>query len=364
MAMPPGIQEDSFEAHHQRRNRAWEQGAAPAISIVMIGHRRADLLARAIESLERHCASGDWELVLIRNGASPEVAQLASSLLAAERFPFSVVSIPEHRPGAARNFGLRAARAPLLFFLDDDIECFQDVVSAAIEIFSREDVMAAGGANLTPPVSGALERATGGVMASRLGAASMRRRYRPGPEGPDTEHGLILCNLAVKREVFESERGFATHLVSNEENVLLQRLEEKGGKLWSSPRLAVHHRRRDTWSGLCSQAFKYGGGRAQNILLVPESLRALYFLPLFLLLYLAFLPSLALSFGGAAFLPLGLYLALGLFHAFFQTLRQRDPAHLLAPVVFPCIHLAYGLGFARALLIWGIRRKKLREHAV
>lgn len=347
-------------------NRPWNDAPAPPLTVVMIGHRRADLLRRAIESVEKQSAPGSFELVLIINGGgqggSRAVSLLADELLAAGRFPLAVVRIPEQRPGAARNYGVRAARAPLLFFLDDDIECFQDVVAAALELFRDPSVQAAGGANLTPPGSGALERATGGVMASLLGAASMRLRYATSPEGPSNEHGLILCNLAVRKAVFESERGFAAHLISNEENVLLQRLEGKGGRLWSSPRLAVHHRRRDTWAGLCSQAAKYGAGRAQNLLLVPETFSFLYFLPLLLLAYLALLPLLAAHLGPAAWLPFALYAGPAALHAAGLSLLRRDPAHLLALAVFPCVHLSYGAGFARALLLWGLRRKKLEEH--
>lgn len=347
-------------------NSVWKAAAIPPLTVVMIGHRRADLLQKAIESLERHSAPGCFELVLIINGGgeggSRGVNELAEALLRRAAFPLAVVRIPECRPGAARNHGVRLARSPLLFFLDDDIECFQDVVSAALNIFADPAILAAGGANLTPPGSGALERATGGMMASRLGAASMRRRYTNLPEGPANEHGLILCNLAVRRAVFEGERGFAAHLISNEENVLLQGLEGKGGLLWSSPRLAVHHKRRDTWRGLASQAAKYGAGRAQNLLLVPETLRALYFLPLAFLAYLFLLPFLEAQLGPAAWAPFAGYLSLTCLHSVFLSLWRRDPAHLLGALVFPVVHLSYGVGFARALLLWGLRRKKLQEH--
>src|SRR5687767_12137592 len=105
-------------------NRSWEAARSPSVSIVMIGHRRADLLSRAIESVATHSRGAPWEMVLIINGGgagkSRSVDELATSLLAAERFPLAVVRIPECRPGAARNFGVKVARAPLLFFLDDD----------------------------------------------------------------------------------------------------------------------------------------------------------------------------------------------------------------------------------------------------
>ncbi len=345
-------------------NRLWrDMPALPAVSVVMIGHRSAALLSRAVFSLLRHTAGKEWELVLIVNGDCAEVADWARELRQSERVAMTVVHVSERRPGAARNAGVREARAPVLFFLDDDIECFQYVVGAAIELFRDPALEAAGGANLTPPGSGALERATGGVMGSWLGAARMRRRYRVTREGAADEHGLILCNLAVRRQVFEAERGFASHLISNEENVLLQRLAAKGARLWASPRLAVYHCRRGTWRGTMSQAAKYGAGRAQNLLLIPETLRPLYFLPLLFSLYVATLPLLEPLFGATYFLPLALYLALTASASLLRAVAGRDSAELLGFLVYPAVHLAYGWGFLRALAAWARRREELREHA-
>lgn len=219
--------------------------------------------------------------------------------------------------------------------------------------------MAAGGANLTPPESGALERATGAVMQTYFGAASMRARYRSGVERVAGEHGLILCNLAVRKAVFDAQGGFAPRLVSNEENLLLQRLEADGAKLLHSPRLAVYHRRRDSWRGVAEQAAKYGGGRAQNILLLPASFRLLYLVPALFLCYLAAFPFASAWLGPVVALPAALYAILAFAHGAAGFARSRDRAYLLLPLVFPVVHLAYGFGFLRACLGWGLRRKKL-----
>jgi GT2 family glycosyltransferase len=321
----------------------------------MIGHRSVDMLSRAIRSLTQH-SMGNWELVLVVNGDSPAVGDFATSLLHSEHFPLAVVRISERRPGAARNAALRVARAPVLLFLDDDIECFQDITGATAALFEDQSLMAAGGANLTPPESGALERATGGVMSSFWGAAWMSRRYRLTKEGEADEHSLILCNLAIRKEVFQSEDGFNSQLISNEENVLLQRLALKGARLLSSPSLAVYHRRRKTWRGVCSQASKYGSGRAQNLFLVPESLSILYFLPLFLTLYSLALPTLVGNFGLAATYPLIFYFALAIGSGSLRAFSSRDFAQLLGVLVMPAVHVSYSCGFMRVPIAWAWRR--------
>lgn len=342
-------------------NEHWSKSSPPKVSVVVLGFKSETLLEKALSSLRAHSSSQiSWELILVLNGASQAVRELGL-LQINEALPVRVLEIAASRPGAARNRGVRVARGEVILFLDDDTEIFQDLLEPIQEIFANPQVVAAGGPNLTPPASGALERATGQAMAVWFGSGGMHKRYGGAAEGPASEHSLILCNLAVRRDLFLAQKGFATHLISNEENVLLQRLEAEGGLLWHSERLAVHHRRRNTWAGLWEQAGKYGSGRAQNLLLLPQTVRLQYFLPSLFLLYLLLLP---LYGSEALFLPAYAYVALSLFYAFSSFLRQADPGLLLQLFVFPLLHLGYGYGFLRALGSWGFRRKELLKHAI
>ena len=59
------------------------------------------------------------------------------------------------------------------------------------------------------------------------------------------ERHLILCNLAVRRRVFEAGIRFPV-LFGGEENVLMGRADHQGFQLRYVPELWVHHRRRTT----------------------------------------------------------------------------------------------------------------------
>ena len=153
----------------------------------------------------------------------------------------------------------------------------------------------------------------------------------------------------------------SSDLISNEENVLLQRLTQRGEKLLSSPRLAVFHHRRNSWAGIALQAIKYGSGRAQNLLLLPETFRLLYFIPALFIFYLILLPFWLFLAGGASLLPLGCYVVLFLGSSIYFAIRDSDPAQLLGIGVAFCVHLSYGLGFIQAGIFWLRQRERLKE---
>jgi glycosyltransferase involved in cell wall biosynthesis len=80
-------------------------------------HNRADVLPRAIESvLDQELR--EFELIIVDDGSSDDSADVARSF-ADERV--RVVRLEANRGGnVARNEGIRAARAPLIAFLDSD----------------------------------------------------------------------------------------------------------------------------------------------------------------------------------------------------------------------------------------------------
>ncbi len=316
----------------------------------MIGHRSAALLRRALASLFRNADPENYELILLVNGSDAAVLPLAEQALMCSPVATLLLRTDEVRPGLARTLAVPYARGEVVLFLDDDVEIYQDVVARAAELFQNPELMAAGGANLTPPGSGALGRASGAVLESFWGTLAMRFRYREVTETKEcTEHSLILCNLAVRRSVLTGFGGFPYGmLVSNEENVLLQQLSQAGKKMIVDPGLAVYHRRRDSWSGIAEQSRKYGHGRGQNILVLPESMRPLYFLPSLLLL------------SCWSFVPLVLYFLIGSLFAVRRFLKHGDWAVLcLQPLIYPVVHFSYGMGFLIALAKWGWRREVL-----
>lgn len=90
----------------------------PKVSVVIpVGPGHAQYLPEALESLVGQTMR-EWEVVIASDGDHD------ANLLVTERFPFARFYLTDaygrKGPGAARNVGLRNARAPLVLFLDAD----------------------------------------------------------------------------------------------------------------------------------------------------------------------------------------------------------------------------------------------------
>jgi glycosyltransferase involved in cell wall biosynthesis len=89
----------------------------PIISVILPVHNRADVLGRAIQSVLDQTLR-DFELVIVDDGSKDESVPVARSF---DDPRIQVVELGRNRGGnVARNTGVRAARAPLIAFLDSD----------------------------------------------------------------------------------------------------------------------------------------------------------------------------------------------------------------------------------------------------
>jgi len=85
------------------------------VSIIIPTHNRAGFLAQAIDSVLAQ-TYGNFELIVVDDGSTDETQALLAS------YGKALVSLRQENrgPAAARNAGIRAARHPLLAFLDSD----------------------------------------------------------------------------------------------------------------------------------------------------------------------------------------------------------------------------------------------------
>ncbi len=317
--------------------------AEPATSVVVVSCERVRALAECLDSLAAQTAE-DFEVVVVCNDASPAVAAVVEARLGEQ------VRRVELGPGItvseARNHGVAAARAKVLYFIDADVLVPPDTLAELGRASAEHrSVDIFGGPNLTPPDDPDFAQLTGEILASPWGTGVTRVRYAKAPAQPATERHLILCNLAVRRSVFEAGISFPV-LFGGEENVLMGHADRQGFKLRYLPELWVYHRRRATFRDYVAQVYRYGCGRALALRFAPRTFHPAYLVPVGFTGYLLALPVLAMA-GPVAALPLGVYGAAVSVESVRIAVRRRAPRWLpVLPPLFLVTHVTYAVGLA------------------
>lgn len=106
----------------------------PRVSVILPVHNRADVLARAIESVLGQ-ELREFELIVVDDGSTD------ASVAAVEAFEddrIRLIRFDTNRGGnVARNEGIRAARAPLIAFLDSDDRYLPNKLAQTLGAFDR-----------------------------------------------------------------------------------------------------------------------------------------------------------------------------------------------------------------------------------
>lgn len=125
-------------------------GDQPIISVIVCTHNpRADYLERVLAALSQQTLDRAlYEIIIVDNNSAPAIASARADRVIAE---------PRQGVSFARQTGVRAARAPLICFVDDDNVLDTHYLEAALAIAEREPQLGAfGGAahadpETTPP---------------------------------------------------------------------------------------------------------------------------------------------------------------------------------------------------------------------
>lgn len=260
----------------------------------------------------------------------------------------------------ARNIGVKSVVCEIIYFMDDDAFIQENNVEIISEKFDKyPSIGVLGGPNLTPPDSNGFQTATGIMFSTYLLSWKMSRRYLPkGSDRYTDDSELILCNLAVKKSLFEKYNlNFEKILHYNEENLLIEQLKKNNVKILYSPDLKVFHHRRKSLFPFILQVFNSGKGRALMTFFMPSSLRVLHLFPSLFVLYIS-----ALLFGKMTFILLLIYILLSIYNVLSALILYNKPVKdcfLLFIIAFVS-HLSYGIGFIAGIIqgsLWKIMKR-------
>jgi succinoglycan biosynthesis protein ExoA len=302
------------------------------------------------------------KISVILISAKREECDEALLALANADFPagdIEIIVAQGQSPSAQRNEAAKRASGEFLLFLDNDSLIHPKLFHYYADALAYENgIGVVGGPALHRSEGSRFQRAVAEVLSSPLALGPFHARYTAsGLVRPTTERELILCNMLIRRDLFQQEGGFHPELYPNEENEFLNRVQAKT-KIYFHPLATCFRAAPSSPPAFVHKMFRYGAGRAKHMLLFPRFRDKIFLVPTafaFLVLSVPFLSAAAAGLVGLLFLA---YAALGLFAALYPALRERRPGMLiLMPLLFFCCHLSYGVGLLCGLLRQPFLRK-------
>jgi len=217
----------------------------PLISAVVCTHNRATQLRRALASLAAQTLPADrYEIVVVDNASTDATRDLVTRELAGLpqlRYVFE----PALGVSRARNAGWRAARAPLVAYLDDDAVAAPDWLARATSAFALlKPAPACLGGPVLPIWEAPRPAWLPDALLPYLTVLELGQGSGPMPRGKF----LYGTNSVFPRERLAEIGGYAPELGpigrwhrSGEDTFVQKQLRDRGHLLWYEPSLRVQH---------------------------------------------------------------------------------------------------------------------------
>jgi glycosyltransferase involved in cell wall biosynthesis len=197
------------------------------VSVVVPTYNRQAILSRTLDSLLRQkTESVEYEVIVVDNNSSDGTRALVETYV---RQSPQVKYLLETRRGVshARNTGIAAARAPIIAFIDDDVEAGPTWIATLKQVLDAHPEIDCIGGLITPrwsaPPPSWLTPLFWGPVALQA--------HRGPPPYFDADHAtrcLMTANFSCRRDALEKVGGFSPDYFRDEDRELQLRLWAAG----------------------------------------------------------------------------------------------------------------------------------------
>jgi glucosyl-dolichyl phosphate glucuronosyltransferase len=200
----------------------------PAASVIVATYNRARRLERALESLARQRAHDfTYEVLVADNNSNDDTPEVVRRI--SHRYPdvhIEYIFVPEQGVSYARNAAVTCARAPLVAFIDDDVEAADDWLSSMIEAFAQHPEVACIGGRVRPRWT---TPRPSWLTGEHVGALALQEWLTPMSFSRTAAlHCLATENFGCRRSVFEELGFFSTAFPRGEDREFQLRLWQAG----------------------------------------------------------------------------------------------------------------------------------------
>jgi glycosyltransferase involved in cell wall biosynthesis len=213
----------------RRRTETVDMANEPLLaSVIVATYNRARQLERALESLVRQRVDRfTYEILVVDNNSTDDTSEVVRRI--ARRYPDARIEylfVREQGVSHARNAGIVHARAPLIAFIDDDVEAADDWLARMVGAFAEHPEVACVGGQVRP-------RWTTGrpswLTEDHFGPLALQTWSRPFLlSRAAAERCLATENFGCRRAVFEEVGLFSAAFPRGEDREFQLRLWQAG----------------------------------------------------------------------------------------------------------------------------------------
>jgi glucosyl-dolichyl phosphate glucuronosyltransferase len=206
------------------------------ISVVVPTYNRRQLLAKTLESLiGQRAASVRYEVLVVDNNSTDDTRSVVETFTqrwSAIRYLFE----PRRGVSHARNTGIAAASAPIVAFIDDDVEADPSWIRNIKQAFDdHPDIDCLGGA-----IRGHFpEQPPAWFTPSHWAPLALQEDKRPTWDAEHASGCLPTANFACRRAALEEVGGFAPEFLRSQDHEIELRLWAAGKRGLYVPEIVV-----------------------------------------------------------------------------------------------------------------------------
>lgn len=334
----------------------------PFVSVIIPTRNEERYLAPCLTSLLAGTYPPELLETLIVDGRSDDRTCEIARQYAVSNASIKLLDNPARVVPNAMNIGIRAARGRIIVRLDAHARYPSDYIEQLVRWLLQLGAENVGGVCIARPASDSPQaRAVACILSHRFGVGDSQ--FRVGGLSTPVEVDTVPFGC-YRREVFDRVGGYDELFVRNQDDELNARLKKAGGRIFLVPGIKTEYFTRPSLRKMASMLYQYGYYKPLVALKLgrPATWRQLAppaFTAALLLLPCAFLA-----------LPWTVYVWTGtlVVHTGLNILVSVGIARRHGWSVLPCLlagflwgHLAYGWGYLRGLVNFGLLRRHLRS---
>lgn len=320
----------------------------PYVSFAVVAYNAQACLSSLLSDLaEQDYPADRLEALLIDSASTDGTRAVMESFAARAPMRVRVLDNPKRWLAPGINIALDAAGGELFVRLDAHARIPKDFISKNVAAIERGEDIVGGHVDGSAPKTSWQAVLTALDISRFAGGAAP---FRNAGEARDVD---TLAYAMYRRSVYDRVGRYDERLCRTEDNEMHYRMRQAGYRFRYCPEICSYHTARPSLKGQLRQKWGNGLWVGRTIRVSPRCFAPRHFVPV--LFVLALLTGAVLALCGA-WMPLGLLLLVyGLADIFFSIRAaaavpaDRTLCLVALPMLFPLVHIAYGLG-----TLWGL----------